>query len=168
MLVVEELEDGDDDDALTDEDADDDQDQDQDQDQEEEEEEEEEGDQEEGAGEGGFDGDSSSSGDETSDGSDSAIAEENEVWSPRPIAALCTVGVVELAAGSDALADDGHTLALTERGTVLSLGAGHHGQLGLGLAHDAAPNDGLPRVVDYDWNLNALLNAPSQASSTAT
>ncbi|KAJ8601400.1 hypothetical protein CTAYLR_005018 [Chrysophaeum taylorii] len=54
----------------------------------------------------------------------------SEVWVPKRIPGLCGRSVVEVAAGSDAIDDEGHTLALTATGTILGLGSAQHGQIG--------------------------------------
>lgn len=65
-------------------------------------------------------------GDMNDDGSDS----DDEWWEPACVDDLSTPTTVDIAAGSDAVNDDGHSLALTSTGTLLAIGSGHFGQTG--------------------------------------
>lgn len=59
-------------------------------------------------------------GDSDDDEDSSAEEQDSELWAPAAIRELGTV--VEVAAGSDAVGDEGHTLALTADGRLLRLG----------------------------------------------
>lgn len=74
----------------------------------------------------GNNGDRTKEQDEDEDQDDSVSAEE--IWDPVPILDLSNV--VEIAAGSDALDDNGHSLAWTTGGTLFGFGSAHYGQIG--------------------------------------
>lgn len=65
---------------------------------------------------------------EDEDVEDEYSGSEEEVWDPVIIQNL--MNVVEIAAGSDALDDNGHSLAWTAEGTLLGFGSAHYGQIG--------------------------------------